>query len=689
MVAKIFLVIGLVVGAALILQARRESAQAERALKDETREAAGAVARSVMGAVESTMLQGDGIVVKSLVQSIKNRTAEAEIHLYDPSGVEVFAQKPPPPDPSTLPAPVTAALSGTRHVGDAGAVYRPIPSDSRCEQCHEDGAALRGVLRLSFDDACSERSDAALAQLVSHGFVHVMTARREDLLDDYFTEIAERSPAIATVEVFDRDGDGAYGGESGVDAAAIRDALASGGDHAQRTVAVEGGSVELIPLVSLPRCVECHDDGEPMRGALAVRLAPAEGAAHCDEQQLEGVVDSSLRFIMLSRLGGMIGHYLEAAVATGVFDRLVLYDNLGRVYWDTRHPAPPPHVAATLESGEPTSTFVGSGDSERVRVVQPLRNEPKCGRCHGNDLPLRGAVTVSLSTAKAARLRAKAFRTRVQITGLTLVGILIILGSLLQYLVVRPVKRVAEVADAVGMGDLYREVERADPDGDEVAQLGARINAMVRGLRTKLQLQKLVSRGAVAAAEGAGELGISREGVRRDATILFSDIRGFTGFSEDQDAETVVAMLNRFLRAQADVVRKFDGDIDKFVGDELMALFHGTGAEERAVRCALEMIEAVNEVRNHDLSVGVGISCGQVVHGAVGHEDRLDFTVIGDAVNTGARLCAVAAGEQVLVTEAVREACGELEDIELVELDPRELKGKKQRVRVFEARRRG
>lgn len=149
-------------------------------------------------------------------------------------------------------------------------------------------------------------------------------------------------------------------------------------------------------------------------------------------------------------------------------------------------------------------------------------------------------------------------------------------------------------------------------------------------------------------------------------------------------------MLNRFLQAQADVVERHGGDIDKYVGDEVMAVFHGEDGAARAVRAALEMVAAVESARLHGevLAVGCGISTGEVVHGPIGSAARMDFTVIGDVVNTGARLCSAARGSEVIVSVAVRDAVGELPDIELVALEPLQLKGKREPFAVFRAVRR-
>jgi adenylate cyclase len=245
------------------------------------------------------------------------------------------------------------------------------------------------------------------------------------------------------------------------------------------------------------------------------------------------------------------------------------------------------------------------------------------------------------------------------------------------------------VADAVGEGNLDVSVARADAGGDEVARLGHRVNHMVSGLRAKTQLEKFVSRGAAHAAEAAGLRGVARLGERRAAAVLFSDIRGFTTFSETVSPEAVVEMLNRVLDAQARVVVAHGGDIDKFVGDELMAVFQGQGAEVRAVASAVEMIRAVHDARvaGESFAVGVGVACGEVIYGAMGSEARMDFTVIGDVVNTGARLCSAAEADEVLVTDAVARACtGEIADVELVPHEPLHVKGKREPVVVHAAR---
>ncbi len=134
-------------------------------------------------------------------------------------------------------------------------------------------------------------------------------------------------------------------------------------------------------------------------------------------------------------------------------------------------------------------------------------------------------------------------------------------------------------------------------------------------------------------------------GKRQRVTVLFADIWGFTSLSEKLPPETVVDMLNRFFSAMVDIVFEHDGTLDKFIGDNIMAVF-GTPLEIqapalKAARCALAMQRRLAEMRQQSCQfhrMGIGINTGEVIAGNIGSQRHMDFTVIGDVVNIAARL---------------------------------------------------
>ncbi|OIO71337.1 MAG: adenylate/guanylate cyclase domain-containing protein [Zetaproteobacteria bacterium CG12_big_fil_rev_8_21_14_0_65_55_1124] len=158
-------------------------------------------------------------------------------------------------------------------------------------------------------------------------------------------------------------------------------------------------------------------------------------------------------------------------------------------------------------------------------------------------------------------------------------------------------------------------------------------------------------------------------GVRKDITVLFSDVRSFTTFSEAHTPEEVVAMLNEILHAMTEVIMHWDGTLDKFVGDEIMA-FWGAPLDqpdhaERAVRCSLHMLKRLQELHakweaegNPKLDIGIGLNTGDMVVGNIGSASlKMDYTVIGDAVNLGARVEALTRNyaTHLIITEFTHE----------------------------------
>ncbi len=187
----------------------------------------------------------------------------------------------------------------------------------------------------------------------------------------------------------------------------------------------------------------------------------------------------------------------------------------------------------------------------------------------------------------------------------------------------------------------------------------------------------------LAATHSVGEI-ISR-GERRDLTLLFVDIRGFTAMSEAMQAEDVLSVIQHYLDDMSALILKWDGTIDKYVGDEVVALWNAPVSQPAhallAVRCAYDLIAQASALQSklveHGLppvSWGIGINTGPAVVGNMGSKDRLQYTALGDTVNTAARFCSAAPAFNILIGWPTYEACTEY--IAVDEMPGLQLKGK-------------
>jgi class 3 adenylate cyclase len=253
-----------------------------------------------------------------------------------------------------------------------------------------------------------------------------------------------------------------------------------------------------------------------------------------------------------------------------------------------------------------------------------------------------------------SRDRAMAPYRRIQ-AGLLLVGLLGALAgigasAILARRISRPVARLVEGTRQVAAGNFDESIPVADID--ELADLARAFNAMTRGLRERADMQKFVSQSTVEMIRAAGPA--APGGERRTLTILMSDIRGFTTLAETRPPEDVVTVLNRCLGMQAERVRAFGGDIDKFVGDAVVALFDGEDMALRAIRCAVEIQRAMDGLAREGVpvTVGIGIATGEVVLGSIGGGGRFDYTAVGLHVNLAARLSAMAGPREILLADS-------------------------------------
>ena len=211
----------------------------------------------------------------------------------------------------------------------------------------------------------------------------------------------------------------------------------------------------------------------------------------------------------------------------------------------------------------------------------------------------------------------------------------------------------------------------------------------LREARIKSNLERYVPAQVVEALlDTRGD--VSLVTAKKNISILFSDIRNFTTKCEELAPEAIVEYLNEYFTHMVDVIFTHGGTVNKFVGDMIVAMFGAPStlidSEKRAIETAIEMQKRIKTIpvawiRNNFIT-GIGISSGEVVVGNVGSPQHMDYTAIGDKVNTASRLQSIAKGEQILVSESIYEATKDT--FEFKEVGIVRLKGKKEAVKVFE-----
>ncbi len=332
--------------------------------------------------------------------------------------------------------------------------------------------------------------------------------------------------------------------------------------------------------------------------------------------------------------------------------------------------------------GEISDLFVQhtSGDSKKIIIYKPLINQPKCSKCHGVNHVVRGVIMISTPVDNVYRMARNNIIFSVILYAIVVMILTLVLIIFLKRVIISRILTIGMAVKSVGRGDFDSRI--LIDSRDEIGELGAEINSMISGLKERFRLTKFVSRSTLTHVQNDEE--ISLGGEKKTLTVLFSDIRGFTGFSETRDPEVVLEMLNKIMNLQARLVVKYGGDIDKFVGDELMAVFEGEDMVYRALRASEKIRNEIKEINISEdvpVYVGIGINTGEMISGNMGSEERIDRTVIGDAVNIGSRLCSIAGKNTVVLSEY---SYGYVEGRVIVnEHEPIKVKGKSEKVKIY------
>lgn len=262
--------------------------------------------------------------------------------------------------------------------------------------------------------------------------------------------------------------------------------------------------------------------------------------------------------------------------------------------------------------------------------------------------------------------------------------------------VARPLSDLAAAVRRIGKGDLETRV--APGGADEVGEVSRAVNEMAAGLKEGVFVKNTFKRYLSASVveqiikdPSALKLG----GEERELTVFFSDMSGFTEMSERMEPRKLVELINEYLSAMTDSIFLQEGTLDKYEGDAVMAFWGAPIAQadhaRRACWAALDNRSRLKELCKSwaqrglpEFDIRIGINTGSMIVGNVGSQARMEYTVLGDAVNTGSRLEQLNKlyGTHILISEATKEAAGGA--IETREVDLLELRGKKKQIRVYE-----
>ncbi|MCS7298564.1 MAG: adenylate/guanylate cyclase domain-containing protein [Spirochaetia bacterium] len=282
---------------------------------------------------------------------------------------------------------------------------------------------------------------------------------------------------------------------------------------------------------------------------------------------------------------------------------------------------------------------------------------------------------------------------QVQIGVLIAIIIAILLVVFLSSRISKGARIITNAMQKLSEGDLT--VRALVKSRDEIGFIASNFNSMVEQIEEKEKMRDIMNK--VVSEEIAKELmkkGIELGGEMRFVSMLFSDIRGFTSMSEKMDPRDLISILNEYMTEMVEIVKRYKGVVDKFVGDEIMVVYGAPVSFGEQNDALLSVVTAYEMIKRMDtlherwkeegkplLMPGIGINSGNVVAGNMGSKDRLSYTVIGDAVNTAARLCGAAPGKTCIVSENTYSLVKDFFEFE--EQEPIKVKGKSEPLRIY------
>lgn len=258
----------------------------------------------------------------------------------------------------------------------------------------------------------------------------------------------------------------------------------------------------------------------------------------------------------------------------------------------------------------------------------------------------------------------------------------------------KPINQSELLARVASLARIKRYQDTIKRQAEELAawtrELETRVETQVAQLERMGRLRRFLSPQLAELVVDSGDEAFL-ESHRREIVVVFCDLRGFTAFAESSEPEEVMGVLKEYHEALGDLIFRFEGTLERFAGDGLMVFFNDPIRCEdgplRAIRMSVAMRTRVSGLaeswarQGHDLAMGIGIAQGFATLGTIGFEGRLDYAAIGSVTNLAARLCADADPWQILVTERVLAAAGDVVVGE--DAGSRELRGFSRNVRAF------
>lgn len=323
-----------------------------------------------------------------------------------------------------------------------------------------------------------------------------------------------------------------------------------------------------------------------------------------------------------------------------------------------------------------------------IQVVTTYRNE-------NEEAPFYVEYLFSFATL---RTQIRAIRKQIVLELIPSILLGVMIGIIFAQLVVGPIRKLVDATRAITGGNYDITVDTKKKD--ELGDLMRAFNGMAVELKRKNELKKFLSGQSYRKiVEEANQAGIHNAGSRVRATVLFCDIRNFVNVCEALDAEEVTSLLNDYFSNMVEVIYKHKGEVDKFIGDAILAVFYeqddakyAVNTALHAIYCGMEMRERLNDFNakrvrmgKPTIEIGIGINSGEIISGPIGSPDRMDFTVIGDVVNLASRIEKMSKQgrhTRIVFSQRVETRIRGLLDYE--ELSREKIRGKEEEVTVYE-----